>query len=259
MDDKIDKCSREKIHKMLKDFQKTAWTTYFLALFDGVFDPSQTGRPRLIRSLTISCLALIFVFAIWITPIIAKGEIKDIIWLFVSVFILFGFSINLAGDYFSLWETRSVLTLMDKTRSAGLRFLLVVFDLVVSVFIFYVATVLGSILFKLIWSLVGWTTTYDVIAEYVRQAFLGGGLVFFDQDNLMNLFGVFFITTLLTSIWIWAYYIAFVLWPQFVSLERFFNGDKYPVGAAMAICGLVLGLMTTLIGLVVEIASKLNT
>ena len=134
-----------------------------------------------------------------------------------------------------------------------------IIDLFASVGIYLLGLMLGTLVLLLVfmvWRGIGiseiegwarvvwraWGTTFSPLLE--------GAMFFVDEPDLNNVLGVFFVTTMFTSIWAWAYVIGARLWPFLTFLRKAFDCEKHPVGAAMTIGGMVVGAVVVVIAIV---------
>ena len=124
---------RDKVRKKLKHtLLKDNLASLFISFFDCLFISNETGRPRLWRSVSASCLVLTIILCIWAFcwPERAESAFGSIFepdplaelypaaldWPDWIAVVATGVGINLIGDIFSLWETRFVMGHMAEDR-----------------------------------------------------------------------------------------------------------------------------------------------
>ena len=216
----------------------------FLPLFDCVFDPNKTGRPRFLRSGVASLVALAIISGVWWffhsqRAGSALEEAREYWLYYIILVIIFAISINLIGDFISLWETRVVIGRMATAGSKKLQAILLILDLVLTVTIYCLGCVLGLLLLEIFVDI----DLIDLLPQLFAELFYRGGLTFSNEDMTLDLFGIFFYTTLFTSVWVWEFMLGITLWP----LLRWIHGltvivDKYPVSVTTVVGGIFLFL-----------------
>ena len=258
-DNKLREEWRERIRKGLnRASSKDNLASLFLPLFDRLFDPNGTGRPRFWRSVLASCLVLSVLSILWTLhwPERAADAFQEwsppilLIWI-----VPFAVGINLIGDFFSLWETRFVVDRMAVSRRSCQAVLLLA-DLVATMLIYGVGLVLGAFLWiALLMILSGEIPSLGEIGEivfgFVHSALnfliVDRGLMFCSPEQ-MDYFSIFFYTTLFTSVWVWVFMLGIKLWPLFTWLSgTVLNINSRPVGALMTIGGIFSGLLFAVI------------
>ena len=252
---KITPSYRQNVRDLLNRINHSSWPGYFLTLHDIVFCPSPRRWPRISRSLIASTIALFVVLVIWIVAQFSdlRSFIENKIASTAALILLtisYALPFNLLGDLFSDWETRVIIDRMVQTQSTKKRALLLLFDLGASIGVFLVGLIFGTLFLMANARLLGWSASdasyFDDVLQYIERIILNGGWLFLDGIEF-NVFGVFFVTTLLTSVWIWVFFIGIMLWPFLAFLTRFLNSEAYPIGAAMTIGGGFVGLLLTLV------------
>ena len=152
-------------------------------------------------------------------------------WGYFSFVCIFAVSINLVGDYLSLWETRIIIGRMGDYRLMGQKskskcrsvcrvsFLLI--DLIASVLIFFSTLLLGLLLSSPIMIANESLSAEDVFLfvsvsfQWIVEYFLEGGITFSHSDPSFDPITIFFYTTLFTSIWAWAFMCGSICWPVY--------------------------------------------
>ena len=235
------------------------WPDYFLEMFDEIFGSKTTKRPRILRSSLASLSILAIITFVWLINDFSnikysfEGTISSLLWMFA---ITYAITINIIGDYFSLWETRFIVSRMKKGGHKR-RLLLLFSDFVASMIIFFVGLVIGTVIVNSylpqLGTSDGWynDTVSTLIEIFVEIS--EGVIILSHQDEFWNIFGIFLYTTFFTSIWVWAFQIGLTLWPILKWLRKLLDVDEYPVGSAMTIGGAVLGLATFAITLAIAV------
>ena len=277
-DERVTPEIRDNVYKTLKKILSKDITTVFVAAFDRIFDPHAQGRPLFWRSVCASCLAMAAVTLVWMSrlsentpgPVAYAAEHGPLaLW---SAVIVYG-GTNFIGDYFSLWETRHIVGLMETTGPRK-RILLVLLDIVATTSIYCASLVVGLFVGVLLGALEPlvrgqgvmtflafqepyWGAAWDLFGCRVWAALetvaVGGGISLCDNKP-GSFYGIFFYTTFLTSIWVWVFMLGIKLWPLFAWLEgTVLNVRKHPVGVAMTIAGLAIGAVMTPVGVVMSL------
>lgn len=241
----------------------------FLPLFDRLFDPNGTGRPRFWRSVLASCLVLSGLSIMWAflwperaASVFSVRETPSLLIMIVPLAV----GINLIGDIFSLWETRFVVGRMAVSRGSCQAVLLLA-DLVATMLIYGVGLVLGTFLWMallmiLVRGLGGMGEigeigeiaegVFDLVHSILNVLIVDRGLMFCGPED-MDFISIFFYTTLFTSVWVWVFMLGIKLWPLFTWLSgSVLNINSRPVGALMTIGGIFSGLLFAVIGYVLR-------
>ena len=259
LDDKIDANIKKQTYQLLDKASRTNWPEVFISLFDRMFSSGDSGRPAFWRSALASCIAFSAVTVIFvINRISINGEIfgdVGISWSLLVLLFPYVVAVNVVGDHFSLWQTRFVLGLMIERRSSRSRLFLLVLDAVASALIYFFSVIAGSALFLGILVLAGGQMSFfeegswmyhflSLTGEVFSELLQNGGLTFSNPDNFGNFFGILLYTTLVTSVWIWAFLVGIIILPIFFRLWNVFKVKENPVGAAMCTGGVAIGLLT---------------
>ena len=80
-------------------------------------------------------------------------------------------------------------------------------------------------------------------SEIVELMFSYDFLTFNTRDEENDILAICFYTTLLTSVWAWAFMLGVTLWPLFKWMESVLDTQKSPVGVIMTIGGVPFSLM----------------
>lgn len=254
---------KERIRRNLNRFSsEDNLASLFLPLFDRLFDPNGTGRPRFWRSVLASCLVLSVLSIVWalLWPERAAGVFS--VWETPSLLIMIvplAVGINLIGDIFSLWETRFVVGRMAVSRGSCQAVLLLA-DLVATMLIYGAGLVFGTflwiallmILLEEIPSLgeigeigeIG-EGVFDLVHSALNVLIVDRGLMFCGPGE-MDFLSIFFYTTLFTSVWV--FMLGIKLWPLFTWLSgSVLNINSRPIGALMTIGGVFLGFLVAVL------------
>lgn len=188
------------------------WPQAFTELFDTVFTKKHWSWTCFWRSLLVSVVGslLILIILVAIREFVpSRGNLEDLYKDFFLGLIATGCLINIVSDYFSLLQTRIVLSLIIRSSSRLNVLFLLVFDVLLTAIIFVVAWSSLMTLYFL---------SYDVNLIAIQDAF-AGLLQTFDmmysfsigiylEDGVLTTYVVFLtpiITTFFTSIWLWLY------------------------------------------------------
>jgi len=270
LDRKSPKGIRKKAYEILKSARTSSdnrLSSLFLILFDRVFVPHTiTQRPSFKRSalasiLVMTLLSLIFVIFDF-ERVTDPLHYDDIGWD-LTLLCVYGFCINIVGDYFSIWETRSIMGRMVVAEGRIIQAILLLIDLVATVLIFFVGLALGTLVAVLMDIDVNDPILFSNLASQFRDGYstaieitFGFEILFFDDGYdwfylYILLFFIFFCTTLLTSVWVWAVMLGGWLWPLATRSLAVLNIKKWPVAASMTIGGFVFGLVYFSSGLLI--------
>ncbi len=220
--------------------QLSSWPKQYVAIFDRVFGKNHLSWRCFLVSSAISITSgfmIITVFFAWIE----EEKIVDVIseiysggnyYLCFTIFTLI--LVNVNADYFSLLETRYLLSILSKSAGISTSFVLFI-DIIITGFIF-VMIFAGSVVL-----VQGGTILLVKFDPKVSTIFV---TVAFQCLVLPMLF-----TTYITSIWLWLY--AFIgfgiklvvgtkIWNRMknskIGFSRIFDLNKYPL-SAMTIMG----------------------
>ena len=240
----------------------------FLGPFDRIFDPRGTGRPRILRAALWSCIVLSFFLLMgalfWAgDDSNAFARITDASaypgWSGILAAMAFAIGTNLVGDFFSLWETRFILGRMA-VAPRKLQALFVLVDLVATVLIYCIGLVLGAYIALLFELFQGYTRLECIlnpsfvygwieftISETYCKLIVDKGLLFLGPRSSYDLISIYFYTALSPSIFAWLFFLGIKLWPSLSWVGRLLDVDRAPVGVAMTIGGLFIGLVITLL------------
>lgn len=264
IDDKIDEHYRSLLANNLRRMDNGTWTRSFLSIYDTIFRASQNGRPSAARSALASTIALAVVTVAWLVaqPGVLEFFSKTTGLRLEIVLVLSAFAIivNVLGDYLSFWETRIVIGWMAKTDRRVIRSVLVVGDLVSSIVIYFVALTVAWVIIISVqiplktgeFDISTWARGLQVVVfKFPVQTVTTGYIYFLGEPVASNFYGVFFVTTMFTSIWLWTYVVGGILWRFLAVLAKVFDVEKHPVGAAMTIGSTVVGVVVVVISFLV--------
>ena len=271
-DDKLDEKHRDAVRdKMLGVMGDQNPAELFIFLFDRVFVPSRRGRPRIGRSIIASCVTLAVMLCVWWAwwpervdaafapllspdPAMPNQAYHTLVGLLALGAVAMG--TNLFGDYFSLWETRFVLGRMAGARP-WLQWTLLAVDSIATYAMFLVGLVIGFVIMWIIsfaMPILDTTeagflgTLLSFVAGVSGYLFLDGAMVFSDSElpKLNDLFALFLYTALFTSIWLWVFFLGVKLWPRLKKVGNLLNVYVHPLGAAMTLGAVFLGVVVAI-------------
>lgn len=196
------------------------WTSVFLDIFYNIFDEKHFSIRCFIASTIASILFLIFTNAIFNTidfgetfnwSDFIRGEADQTRY---TATILMIFIVNIIGDYLSLLETRIVIRKISDLQGKHLAQLsLLALDFLLSMAIFLILLQL-------------------IISPFVYTAMIFGGgtanVASISVDFIIKLLNLDFVlamlaTSLLTSIWLWSYYLGVAAIRMLVTSKPIFS------------------------------------
>lgn len=264
IDNKINRVLRERVYYFLRDSDGTNWPIHLQSLFDVLFSTKTWNQPSFTKSVLASCIVLTVSTIGWLMydgsnfDLFLEDTANDPL---IHVFVLapYAICINAIGDFFSLWQTRILVTYMANTRNGGGRVVLFLVDLIFSAAIFCVGLTLGTVMFMVIWLLGGgaigffdegdwFSVVYSTIIANFSEFFREGGILLSADSLYENFLGLFFVTTFFTSIWTVAFLIGVVILPVCRRLWGIFDIERFPIGTTFSVGGLVLGVATVVGG-----------
>lgn len=172
----------------------------FKEMFECVFGKDHLSRQCLTRS-ALSSLAAFILLTIVLATRSWDGSFTRYEGEQVLMAVIAFFTINIAIDYLSLWETRAVIKRLAQTSSPARFILLVFFDLFMSAAVFLIlATPLAFFLDRALSDLFGFSSTgkpYDILnsIRFIQDFWL---LDSWEANTVVN-----FYTTFVTSAWLW--------------------------------------------------------
>ena len=203
---------------------ESSLASLFLPLFDRVFDPNKTGRPRFLRSVMASCVAMAILLVLWwfFHRQRADDFINSTFWeIELTIVILFAISINLIGDFFSLWETRFVIGRMATAGNSKRQAIWLITDLVLTVMIYGLGCLLGLLIFFISGIFGDIDPPLSLLVQIFVALFFEGGMTFSHPEEIVfDFFSIFFFTTLITSVWVWVFMLGITLWPLLRRIYR---------------------------------------
>ena len=226
-------------------------------LFDFVFQPTATGRPKLWRSALVSCVLLVMLTAVWwsLWPERAATMWSDVGPIYV--FPAFAISINVLGDFLSIWETRLVVGLLARVRGPW-RICWLLLDFLATIVIYLSGVVVGSCLYVVMSEIHDPGGIPEALASLalmmpplVYYALVDArGLLFVDSaDPAWDFLVLCFYTATVTSVWTWIFMVGMKVGPVFKWLVgRALNVDRWPVFFAMTGGGVLVGLAVGILG-----------
>ena len=232
----------EKI-KQTVQLDKTAnFTCLFLRLFDQLILPSTAQRPNICRSILVSMTTLAFVGLVWATTsTLFNKSFQSFVsdpWGNTVIFLVLGTIINIIGDYFSLRESRLVIGMLPRVNLIY-RPMLIMLDLVFTVVCFLASCLLGLYLLHALGISFG-----DPDPLSLSRIILLEGIFFSTNSRLVvHLLGIYFWTTLFSSVWLWIFVAGSMFWPLVKWTRRFIDIDKHPIGTVMTVGGIFIGMV----------------
>jgi hypothetical protein len=180
----LDKDIRDVIALRLMGVEQENWCKSFCALFDSCFGRNHLSLHCMLRSALWSLLAVSALWIIFGAEASLGTRAGDVLpfWQVVLIALV----INLVADYVSLLETRWLLTQVHRVRSVAGQIAILIVD----------ALVTGAIILAVIF-VYQMTPLYD-----------GAPLTLGEIFGVFTVFGLFFYSTFLTSIWIWLYIVS---------------------------------------------------
>jgi hypothetical protein len=180
----LDKDIRDVIALRLMGVEQENWCKSFCALFDSCFGQNHLSLHCMLRSALWSLLAVSALWIIFGAEASLGTRAGDVLpfWQVVLIALV----INLVADYVSLLETRWLLTQVHRVRSVAGQIAILIVD----------ALVTGAIILGVIF-VYQMTPLYD-----------GAPLTLGEIFGVFTVFGLFFYSTFLTSIWIWLYIVS---------------------------------------------------
>ena len=271
-DDKLDARHRDAVReKMLGVMRDQNPAELFIFLFDRIFDPSGSGRPRIGRSVAASLITLALMLCVWwawwperadaILATLFSQDQSSLQETSLPIRAAVGLGAvaigaNIIGDVFSLWETRFVLGRMVGARP-WVQLTLLVCDAIATFLMYFVGLIIG---FAILWVIALATTVLDTrfgflttlqwfVDTVVGAVFLQGGLIFSGSDNVdfpVDFFAIFFYTAFFTSFWVWVFFLGVKFWPRLKKVGNLLNVYVHPLGAAMTLGAVFFGLVVTM-------------
>ena len=254
----------------------------FIEIFDGLFRTRSKLRPSLPRSIIASISTTLVIAMLWaVSPQFKAQDIGQItVEADVAVVLIILFiSINVAGDFFSLWLSRYLIGRMSTVRKLcrSMGYLMVDFLSSIAIFIvfLFVGALFGALLlsyyFRNDTSILSVETDQpirevfgDVITLSLEttiegtQELLEGGLLFCSEVITIDILAIFFFTTLLTSIWVWIFIMGVSFWPLLTSIRSVLRVRKYPIGSATMIGSVALCILVTIVLVAVDLSKILS-
>lgn len=198
------------------------WTSKFPDIFDSVFGKKHFSFHCFFKS-SIASMFIVIVFALGWCAFSPKELVRFLSAYRDKTFLMMLYGIlfyNIIADYFSLLETRYIITLMSQTKSIIKICSLLFIDFIASIFIFSFFLSLNSVTLLMFVKLPPLVppeagklymlleNSYDNFI-YILQ---GGVLLFNDFRPLpYPPIGIFVYSSLFTSIWIWIYFVSISL------------------------------------------------
>ena len=235
----------------------------FAVFFDRIFSTTPTSRPSFTRSVFASWVILAILLGSWASYAPHRffgtwSHVESVAyglptWPLIASVFCFAVAINVVGDFFSMWETRFIV---GRIATSPGQFLIVwlLLDLIATITIYAASYVLGISIMILLYSLVfddmTWLAAKIFFDHYLfsvlDQLVIQRGLLFCPPPSDVDLFVIFFYTTLFTSVWIWVFMLGIKLWPICRKLSWILDVENYPVGSAMTIGGVLIGFLVTI-------------
>lgn len=249
----------------------SSWPLMFIRLFERIFGSHHFTMHCFTRSCIASIVSVSIVTLIWATitspttflTLFSSDSAQKI---FSQIFILFGClgAFNLIPDYFSLFQSRFILKIMSNVDSVVHIFLYLILDLVLSTLIFLLCTV---VLF-----MYGFYKVMMVVkGGWDIASYLGAWIDFFvrvmlpleTDKQLVIPYGIFYYSTLFTSVWVWLYvlsgmFLKFLKW-FVLPIERisgFLDIDKKPIRCIGFVAILIVTLLYLIIPFILYLSHK---
>ena len=243
--------------------EKNNWPFLLIFLFDFIFNTNKENeRPAFWRSIAVSSSIFSIILIVWI--INPSGRAHDVYQIefverfnaygvgqvvLVSVAILaFMIFINGIGDFFSLWASRIFIGRMAKSPTKRTRAIILMLDAIVSVLIFVVGVSLALIFSGI--TPVSEKTLLVKFSDTFGGFFLENGILFANNEPQFDLLCVMFYTTLVTSIWVWAFLIGMGLWRGLKFVRKILDAKKHPLGTLMTLGAVPIALSVAVAGYV---------
>ena len=200
-----------KLRRMKIETRQVNWPYSFSLIFDRIFGHDHLSRKCFGRSCIASFLAILLLLALnWsLHPNDFWNFSLTTVWQVLVISIC----LNFLPDYLSLLETRWIIGVAMRHDSPFVKIILIAVDLVMTVIIFFVfgstltffAFVLlsyfGAIPESIDFSLDGYLTVTMSVYRNIEQ----GGLYLQAAGGQAPSMGVYFYSTLFTSVWVWLF------------------------------------------------------
>lgn len=253
-------------HRILDDTIDTkSALMFFLSHFDMLFRSSSSARPSFWRCAGFSCLVFFGITCSWVilSAVFSTENWDQFIefffhskddWLvpitpFENIYLtlIFIISLNVIGDYFSLWETRIILEKIRRGRSLKYVVLYCILDILLTITIIISSIILGLLVLYfsrvLFHSLrIGEIPWYDIVRIPVELLTAKEILLFSEPESIVLSICIY--TSFSTTLWAGLSVIAMKLWTTLRLANLFPNARQRPFGALSAV---VLGLLIILV------------
>lgn len=263
------------------------WVSAFSKMFDKVFGPKHVSWQCYKTSLKVSLATTLFASIIVLFSVDSGTGFAQYFSPFTSInFWFFAIIANATADYVSLLETRYLVRLMGKTQSTLLQLFILILDLILTILIFISVLHLVMFLLSPIYDSAlayfesikaGGEKQYEMFVLYNIVVWVTQGIltVFanarevleaaFDLSNYQGLlevilpgkgFGtetnteIFFLTTFVTSMWLWVYGFSILFLKTLASSSRAMSIVRSAVRwreKPMQSIGLIASLLYTLL------------
>ena len=259
----------EIVHQAREAFNLDVSTRSALQFFFQYFDKlylSSSGRPKFLRCAKFSSLVFISIFFLWIiaswsslpetlTSIrmsIDKNDDAltpiDLTWILLCIVL----TINLIGDYFSIWETRIILSKLQAATTTTRMLALWVLDAAASILVFYVFFHFAQIAMVIPYVVVGaepismlYDTASDIYSPSEFFSLLLQLLSF--PESLGVIYSFCFLTTLSTTFWAGLAIVIVKAWSILRKVGAFLGAEEYPFSAVTMMAIVVVAVLFTLL------------
>jgi len=227
--DHLSRTATSNLSQWLSGETEAAWTQRFCGLFDCIFGDQHLSVKCFLRSAIASLVtvSLLYVVIVEIFGLMDNRALGELSWLQA---ILFGAAINVIPDYFSLLQTRWVLSKFNEVSTAPRQIILIVLDLSLSALI-----ITSSInLFRII------------NGESVLNAV--------ELLALFSIYSIFFYSTFFTSIWAWGYAVSTLIQRSFskTGLKYILDIENNPAKQMALISSAIVFIAILIIALVMK-------
>lgn len=189
------------------------WPTAFIHIFDRLFGERHFSLACFLRSCIASIISVVLMAFVFVSlrgyeAIFAGLFSKDSLAEVIEIFLLLALGVNLLVDYVSLLETRYLLNIIARQKSALITAALLLLDLVLTIGIYFVFGVViltawealfadGEMLAKLLTEPGGWLKEwFEVLVEL------------FKFEGWIGKYGTCLYSTFFTSLWLWLFVAA---------------------------------------------------
>lgn len=216
-----------------------AWPNTFLRLFDQLFGEllSRSGATRSVVASTIF-FVLSFCFVLLLVPSV-RADLSTASWSTLLAAIPVLITMNWLPDYLSLIESRFVLQKLQRSQSMLSVISILLLDLLLTTLVFWVCgMVFGVSIFVI--EVFPFAILVSDLWQYSPNSFRSNDVV---MEIVHVLIGISFLTTYLTSVWVWLYASSISVLRISARLSgavKFFNWafdiDEHPIVSLGYVC-----------------------